>query len=205
MSFDTEYDGIVIGAGHNGMILTGYLAKAGLKMVCFEQALEIGGGLDTHEDNFHPGFYHNVHSVFHRNVLNLPWYRDLELGKYGLEYIRPEITPAADDFFLYLTEAIREVSPGQLLPAPAVLCKNVVEVLLRYNKFSFKLIDPHVLILSFAALPIKSARDSTVSLSFLPFSIFDIAAGVWLKSEGVKFRSTNNLLYAGIAGCSLYS
>src|SRR3990172_1201212 len=94
MSVETEYDGIVIGAGHNGMILAGYLAKAGLKMVCFEQALEIGGGLDTHEDPFPPGFYHNVHSVFHRNVLNLPWYRDLELGKYGLQYIRPEINDA---------------------------------------------------------------------------------------------------------------
>ena len=90
----TEFDGIVIGAGHNGMILAGYLAKAGLKVAAFEQALEIGGGLDAHEHANFPGFYHNIHSVFHRNLKNLPWYWDLELERYALEYIRPDVTAA---------------------------------------------------------------------------------------------------------------
>ena len=31
-----------------------------------ERMVELGGGLDAHEDPRAPGFWHNVHSVFHR-------------------------------------------------------------------------------------------------------------------------------------------
>ena len=90
-----EYDGIVIGAGHNGMILEGYLAKAGLKVLAIEAQLEIGGGLDSHEDLAAPGHWHNVHSVFHRNVTELAWYRDLEVARFGGRYLAPEPGVAA--------------------------------------------------------------------------------------------------------------
>lgn len=86
-----HYDGIVIGAGHNGMITAAYMAKQGLKTLMLEKQVEVGGGLDTHEDDHHPGFYHNKHSVFHRVVTHLPWYKDLELEEIGLEYIDPEV------------------------------------------------------------------------------------------------------------------
>ena len=33
----TVYDGIIIGAGHNGLILQAYLGKAGLKTVTIER------------------------------------------------------------------------------------------------------------------------------------------------------------------------
>ncbi|MBI2316694.1 MAG: NAD(P)-binding protein [Betaproteobacteria bacterium] len=38
---DNEYDGIIIGAGHNGMVCAGYLAKAGLKILVVERHLEM--------------------------------------------------------------------------------------------------------------------------------------------------------------------
>ncbi|HWP15860.1 MAG TPA: NAD(P)-binding protein, partial [Xanthobacteraceae bacterium] len=41
----TEYDGIVIGAGHNGLILQAYLGRAGLKTLCIERRHVAGGGL----------------------------------------------------------------------------------------------------------------------------------------------------------------
>lgn len=88
-----EYDGIVIGAGHNGLICCGYLAKAGLKMLVVEKHLEMGGGLDAHE-GARSGFWHNVHSVNHRGVSDLMWYRDLGLGELGQEYIRLPISVA---------------------------------------------------------------------------------------------------------------
>ncbi|MBI4291128.1 MAG: NAD(P)-binding protein, partial [Betaproteobacteria bacterium] len=84
---DNEYDGIIIGAGHNGMICAGYLAKAGLKILMLERHLEIGGGLDSHESP-RSGFWHNVHSNMHRGVADLMWYKDLGLGELGQEYIR---------------------------------------------------------------------------------------------------------------------
>ena len=35
-----EYDGVVIGAGHNGMICAGYLAKCGQKIMVVEKNME---------------------------------------------------------------------------------------------------------------------------------------------------------------------
>ncbi len=85
-----DYDGVVIGAGHNGMICAGYLGKSGQKVLVVEKNMEVGGGLDSHEDRNYPGFWHNIHSVFHRGVVMLPWYRDLDLEIMGIHYYRPD-------------------------------------------------------------------------------------------------------------------
>jgi phytoene dehydrogenase-like protein len=85
-----DYDGVVIGAGHNGMICAGYLGKSGQKILVVEKNMEVGGGLDSHEDRNYPGFWHNIHSVFHRGLLMLPWYRDLELELMGIHYYKPD-------------------------------------------------------------------------------------------------------------------
>src|SRR6266508_5510587 len=85
-----EYDGVVIGAGHNGMICAAYLAKCGQKVMVVEKNMEVGGGLDSHEDRNYPGFWHNIHSVFHRGLVMLPWFNDLELEKFGIHYYRPD-------------------------------------------------------------------------------------------------------------------
>lgn len=85
-----DYDGVVIGAGHNGMICAGYLGKSGQKILVVEKNMEVGGGLDSHEDRNYPGFWHNIHSVFHRGLMMLPWFRDLELEKMGIYYYKPD-------------------------------------------------------------------------------------------------------------------
>lgn len=89
----SEYDGIIIGAGHNGLIHAGYLAKAGLKILIIERQLEIGGGLDAHE-GARSGFWHNAHSVNHRGVADLMWFKDLGLAELGQEYIRLPVSVA---------------------------------------------------------------------------------------------------------------
>ena len=88
-----EYDGIIVGGGHNGLVLQGYLCRAGLKVAVIERHLKIGGGLDAHE-GARAGYWHNIHSVNHRNVPALPWYKDLELERFGQEYTRPEVAVA---------------------------------------------------------------------------------------------------------------
>src|SRR5437773_11917685 len=85
-----EYDGVVIGAGHNGMICAAYLAKCSQKIMVVEKNMEVGGGLDSHEDRNYPGFWHNIHSVFHRGLMMLPWFKDLELENFGIHYYRPD-------------------------------------------------------------------------------------------------------------------
>ncbi len=89
-----EYDGIVLGAGHNGLIVQAYAAKAGLKILALDRAPEAGGGLTTFEDPRQPGFRHNTHGFFHRALTQMPWYRDLELARHGARYIEPELNVA---------------------------------------------------------------------------------------------------------------
>lgn len=89
-----SYDGIIIGAGHNGLILQAYAGKAGLKVLSIDRADCAGGGLATVEDPRHPGFRHNTHSFFHRAITTMPWYRDLELERHGSRYIEPALNVA---------------------------------------------------------------------------------------------------------------
>mgnify|MGYP002683639946 FL=1 len=77
------YDGILLGAGHNALVLQAYLGMAGMKTICLERSNASGGGLATIEDPRHPGFLHNTHSYFHRAITQMPWYRDLELERRG--------------------------------------------------------------------------------------------------------------------------
>ena len=58
-----EYDGIIIGAGPNGLTVAAYLAKAGLKILVLEKNFEAGGGLATEQVTL-PGFLHNTHAVY---------------------------------------------------------------------------------------------------------------------------------------------
>ena len=92
---DASFDGIIIGAGHNGLILQAYLGRLGLRVLSVDRNLQAGGGLSTIEDPAFPGVFHNIHSVFHRAVTLAPWYRDLDLERRGVRYIEPELNVAA--------------------------------------------------------------------------------------------------------------
>jgi phytoene dehydrogenase-like protein len=86
-----DYDLIILGAGHNGLILQAYLCKAGLKVLAIDRAPMAGGGLTTMEDPRHPGFLHNTHAFFQRAITAMPWYADLDLKRHGAVYIEPEL------------------------------------------------------------------------------------------------------------------
>ena len=81
------YDGIIIGAGHHGLILGSYLARAGLDILLVERRLDYGGGLCTREVTL-PGFYHNLHSINHFHISETPWFKDLNLSE-RVTYITP--------------------------------------------------------------------------------------------------------------------
>src|SRR6201991_4586330 len=86
-TLERSYDGIIIGAGHHGLILGTYLAKAGLDILLVERRLTYGGGLAT-EEVTEPGFYHNLHSINHFHISETPWFKDLNLGD-RVTYITP--------------------------------------------------------------------------------------------------------------------
>src|SRR4030095_5085862 len=87
----SEYDGIILGAGHNALILQSYLGLAGLKTISLERRHVAGGGLATEEDPPPPGVLHNTHSFYHRAITQMPWYRDLELERHGASYLQPDL------------------------------------------------------------------------------------------------------------------
>ena len=87
-------DGIILGSGHNSLVLQAYMCLAGLDTICLERNASYGGGLTTVEYPLDSGFLHNTHSFYHRGLNGLPWYRDLELEKHGAHYLQPELNVA---------------------------------------------------------------------------------------------------------------
>lgn len=49
MTDSREYDAIIIGAGHNGLVCACYLARAGLKTLVLERREQAGGACVTEE------------------------------------------------------------------------------------------------------------------------------------------------------------
>ena len=86
-ALEKSYDGIIIGAGHHGLILGSYLARAGLNILLVDRRLTYGGGLCTREVTL-PGFYHNLHSINHFHISEAPWFKDLNLDE-RVTYITP--------------------------------------------------------------------------------------------------------------------
>ena len=80
----TQYDALVIGAGHNGLTCACYLAKAGLKVAVFERRHVAGGAAVTEE--FHPGFRNSTAS-YTVSLLNPQVIRDLRLADHGLKIV----------------------------------------------------------------------------------------------------------------------
>jgi phytoene dehydrogenase-like protein len=86
-ALERNYDGIIIGAGHHGLVLGSYLAKCGLDILLVDRRLQYGGGLSTQEVT-QPGFYHNLHSINHFHISATPWFHDLGLAD-RVTYITP--------------------------------------------------------------------------------------------------------------------
>ena len=86
-ALERNYDGIIIGAGHHGLVLGSYLAKCGLDILLVDRRLQYGGALVTEEATA-PGFYHNLHSINHFHISETPWFKDLNLGD-RVRYITP--------------------------------------------------------------------------------------------------------------------
>ncbi len=76
----TQYDVIVIGAGHNGLVCAAYLAKAGAKTLVLESRGVVGGACVTEEP--WPGFKINTYSYV-TGLLREEIINDLELKKLG--------------------------------------------------------------------------------------------------------------------------
>ena len=82
------YDAIVIGAGPNGLAAAIEIARAGRRVCLYEGHSTVGGGTRSAELTL-PGFIHDVCSAVHPLAASSPFFTQLPLEKYGLEFVYP--------------------------------------------------------------------------------------------------------------------
>jgi len=97
-----NYDAIIIGAGHNGLVTAAYLARAGRKVLVLERREPVGGCAVTEE--LWPGFKVStasyVNSLFRPEII-----RDLELKRHGFAMLPrnpSSFTPLPDGRYLLM-------------------------------------------------------------------------------------------------------
>jgi phytoene dehydrogenase-like protein len=107
-----RFDAIIIGAGHNGLVAAGYLARAGKKVLVLEQRDRVGGAC-TLEEPF-PGFTMSP-CAYVVSLLRPEIIRDLELHRYGFQaYVKdPQMfVPYLDGNYLFFRSSIQKTVDG---------------------------------------------------------------------------------------------
>ncbi|MGH3453248.1 MAG: phytoene desaturase family protein [Nocardioidaceae bacterium] len=98
---ENEYDAIVVGGGHNGLVNGAYLAKAGLRTLILERRHLVGGAAITEE--LYPGFHFTTFS-YALSLLRPDIVQELDLVEHGFLPIEmpSSFAPAENGDYLIL-------------------------------------------------------------------------------------------------------
>jgi phytoene dehydrogenase-like protein len=110
----SDYDVVIIGAGHNGLTCAAYLAMAGLRVKVLERREVVGGAAVTEE--FAPGFRNSV-AAYTVSLLNPKVIADLGLHDHGLKIVErraQNFLPSPDGRYLLTGEGRTQHSIAQL-------------------------------------------------------------------------------------------
>lgn len=166
MPFQSAYDAVVVGSGPNGFAAAITIAQAGRSVVILEAKTTIGGGTRTEELTL-PGFRHDVCAAIHPLALMSPFFRSLDLQRYGLEWIQPPIPlahPLDDGPAVLLQRSLEETAQG-LEPDAERYRKLIGPIVRDWDKLVPELLKPlgvprHPLpLLRFAPKALKSTEN----------------------------------------------
>lgn len=111
MATKPQFDAIVIGGGHNGLVCAFYLARAGQKVCVLERREIVGGAAVTEE--FHPGFRNSVAS-YSVSLLSPKVVEEMELARHGLKVRLREagyfVPLGDDDYFLLPKDPVEKLA-----------------------------------------------------------------------------------------------
>lgn len=105
---------VVVGGGPNGLAAGLQLARHGVEVTVLEAKDEIGGGARSGELEV-PGLIHDYCSAFHPLGVGSPFWREIGLDRYGLQWAWPEIDcthPLDDGTAGVLHQSIAETAAG---------------------------------------------------------------------------------------------
>lgn len=85
----TDFDAIVVGAGHNGLVTAAYLARHGVSVLLLEARDSVGGTASS--ELFHDGVV-NICNCDHLTFRTTPVMEELQLESHGLRYL--DVEPA---------------------------------------------------------------------------------------------------------------
>jgi phytoene dehydrogenase-like protein len=108
----SNYDALVVGAGHNGLVTAAYLAKAGLKVGVFEKRNIVGGAAITEEvwKGFHVSRLSYAYSLFDPQIV-----KDLRLEQFGLKVVSTDpdlFVPFPDGKYAFIWENAQKTADG---------------------------------------------------------------------------------------------
>ncbi|MEM1333804.1 MAG: NAD(P)/FAD-dependent oxidoreductase, partial [Actinomycetota bacterium] len=84
MEASSRYDAIVVGGGHNGLVASAYLARAGLSTLLIEARGDVGG---TAASEPFAGVTVNICNCDHLTFRTTPVAEELDLTTHGLDYL----------------------------------------------------------------------------------------------------------------------
>ena len=107
-----EYDAIIIGGGHNGLVTAAYLAKEGLDVGVFEKRGIVGGAAITEEvwKGFKVSRLSYAYSLFDPQIV-----RDLRLSEHGLKVVSTDpdlFVPFPDGKYAFIWEDAKKTAAG---------------------------------------------------------------------------------------------
>lgn len=151
----TDYDAIVVGAGHNGLVTAAYLARAGMSTLLLEARSVVGG---TAASESFGGATVNICNCDHITFRTTPVIGELRLDEHGLVYL--DVEPA--QFNLPWNGGPAWAAHHELEPTLDSLARSYPDEVEGYRRYAAKAIPVARMILDAASEP-PSARGLTAA------------------------------------------